>query len=498
MQKQWLKFCCAAILGLALSCAATPAGGANRPGHVSLPGHASLRLTPAAAFSQQAPRPDDSAALDRSVAEAVREKGLVGASVAVARDGKLILAKGYGKSSLASGAAVTPETPFAIGSITKQFTSACVLLLAERGKLSVEDKVAKYFPTLTDASRITLLDLMNHVSGYPDYYPLDFVDRRMLEPIGIDRLIHDYATQPLDFAPGTRWSYSNTGFIILGRVVEKVSGEPFGVFLRRNILEPLGLTHTFFLPKAGTAGLAEGYTSFALAAPEPAHPEAKGWIYSAGGLYSTPSDLVKWDMALVSGRVLAPKWYLLMTTARRLADGRTTRYGCGIGVGTAPDGETILQHGGAVSGFVASNLIVPGTRSAVVVLLNSEGSAGMRAIESLLVPAVLPERRNVPKVSGPPAAEAARTFFAGLQKGEVDRSRLGAEYNWFLTAERVKEAARALAPLGAPTAVQVRSLGERGGMETSAIVFTFGKTKVMVDMFRSTDGKIQQFLLWKQ
>lgn len=436
--------------------------------------------------------------LEQAIEKAIKQEHVIGVSIAVAHDGKILLAEGFGKRSLESGAAVTAETPFAIGSITKQFTAACVLLLAERGKLSVEDKVAKYFPDLTDANEITLLDLMNHVSGYRDYYPLDFVDRRMLTPIAVDALIHDYATRPLDFPPGTEWSYSNTGFIILGRVVEKVSGEPFAQFLKENILQPLGLTHTYFLPDAGIASLARGYTSFALGPMEPARPEASGWIYSAGGLYSTPSDLVKWDMALVSGRVLSEKWYRLMTTARHLADGRDTRYGCGIGVGVAPDGEEVLQHGGAVSGFIASNLTVPGTRSALVILLNSENEPGMRDLSAALMPAVLPKRGHVPHVAGPEAGEAAKAFFAELQKGEVDRSRLGAEYNWYLTPQRLAEAARWLGPLGAPEKAEVQTLGERGGMETSTVILTFPREKVVVDMFRSPDGKIQQFLLWKQ
>src|SRR4030042_2034367 len=122
-------------------------------------------------------------------------------------------------------------TPCAIGSITKQFTCACILKLAEAGNLAVDDKVAKYYPGLTRAGDITILDLMNHVSGYPDYYPLDFVDRRMLKEIPPDELIQIYAGGKLDFEAGTQYFYRNTGFVILGRVVEKTSGPPFGKFL---------------------------------------------------------------------------------------------------------------------------------------------------------------------------------------------------------------------------------------------------------------------------
>jgi D-alanyl-D-alanine carboxypeptidase len=137
---------------------------------------------------------------------------------------------------------------------------------------------------------------MNHVSGYPDYYPLDFVDSRMESPIAADELIQRYAGGKLDFEPGTQWSYSNTGYVILGRVVEKVSGQRLGEFMTRRILQPLGMDHSFFGPIDPGRTTAEGYTSFALGPPTPARPEAQGWLDGAAGLNCTALDLVKWDM----------------------------------------------------------------------------------------------------------------------------------------------------------------------------------------------------------
>ena len=440
----------------------------------------------------------DVVALDKELAGLVAERGVVGASVAVMDHGQVVLAKGYGKASLASGEPVTPETMFNIGSVTKQFTTASILLLAQEGKLSVDDKVAKYYPSLTDAGNITLLDLMGHLSGYPDYYPLDFVDERLLKTASADEIIQRYASGKLDFPPRSRYSYSNTGFIILGRVVEKVSGQPFGEFVTRRILKPLGMTHTAFLPTPGTAGFATGYISFGLASVEPAMHEVKDWLYAAGGLASTPSDLARWDLALVEGRVLGPKHYKIMTTPRTLTDGRTTRYGCGIAVRTTPEGELVLTHSGAVSGFLAENYIIPRTKSAVVVLLNSEESGAMNALHAKLVSALVTENAGVPKVAGPPALDAAKAMFRSLQAGQVDRSLLGDEFSQYLTAERLARAATALKPLGEPSDVKAGSLAERGGMEVSRIVFSFGGSSVAASMFRSTDGRIQQFLLTRQ
>jgi len=439
----------------------------------------------------------DIQALDAFVASELKAKGLVGLSVALLIDGKIVLAKGYGLSGL-DGTPATPETPFAIGSISKQFTCACILKLAEAGKLSVKDNVAKYYPGLTRAGDITLLDLMNHVSGYPDYYPLDFTDRRMLKEIPPDKLIKEYAGGKLDFEPGTQYSYSNTGFIILGRVVEKVSGRPFGEFLDEEILKPLGLNHTLYEPNPNQEGIARGYTTFALSKPEPATSESKGWIGSAGAIYSTASDLAAWDLALISGKVLNPDFYSMMTAPRELADGRISFYGCGLSI-SFRSGRKVLSHNGAVAGFYALNSCVPSTKSAVVVLSNFDSYDAVNAIFSKLIGEILTTTAPyIPVVSGPPAAEAHRLMLKSFQEGKVDRSLLGAEFDWFLTDKKLQGASERLKPYGEPTNVTVESTSERGGMEVSHSRITFAGGVLKGTMYRTPDGKIQQFFVSKE
>jgi CubicO group peptidase (beta-lactamase class C family) len=448
--------------------------------------------------SQSKPVTPDIQALDSYINGELKAKGLVGLSVALMIDGKVVLAKGYGRSDLDNGAAVGPETPFAIGSITKQFTCACILKLAEAGKLSVDDKVAKYYPGLTRAGDITILDLMNHVSGYPDYYPLDFVDRRMLKEIASDELIREYAGGKLDFEPGTQYSYSNTGFVILGRVVEKVSGQPFGKFLTEQVLRPLGLNHTFYEPDPNQAGLARGYTTFALSEPEAAVSEAKGWIATAGAVYSTGSDLAAWDLALVTGKALNPSSYALMTTPRQLTDGRISFYGCGLSISFRPD-RKVLAHNGAVAGFYALNACVPSTKSAVVVLSNFDSYDAVNSIYSKLMAAVLTTAAPyIPVISGPPAAEAHKLMLKSFQEGRVDRSLLGDEFNWYLTDKKIQAASLRLKPCGEPTKTDVLSTSERGGMEVSRVRFTFANGALSGLMYRSPDGKIQQFFVSKE
>ena len=454
--------------------------------------------------------PLDSPGLDACVRAEMKTQGLVGLSLAVVQNGRLLDVQGYGRARQ-DGPPVRPDTRFAIGSLTKQFTAACVLLLAEDGKLSVTDPVSKYYPTLTRASDIRLLDLMNQVSGYHDYYPLDFFEPRMAQPTTPEALLTEYATRPLDFAPGTHWSYTNTGYLILGRIVEKVSGESFGAFLQRRILTPLGMTHTTFQPAADAADLAQGYTRFALGPPQPAAREADGWMFSAGALYSTPADLAKWDGALMTGRVLRPASYRQMTTPRLLQNGLPTGYAAGLFV-ESTDGQVVLSHAGNVSGFVAENVLVPGTRSALIVLGNADyGSAdGLRRfVEPFLLahppagpapdtPPLPPDVMPIPKVSGPPAVAVAGQMFRALQQGVVDRSRLGADYNTFLSPLKLHVGATSLRPWGAPVSLTVQDTEERGGLEVSILGLTFGQGDLKGLLYRAPDGQVQEFLVYPE
>jgi CubicO group peptidase (beta-lactamase class C family) len=430
--------------------------------------------------------------IDSYLSAEVLLNGRIGLSVAIVRDGNLVLAKGYGQASIKAGTPVSTDAMFAIGSVTKQFTCACVLLLAEEGKLSVHDKVSRYFPNVTRADAISLLDLMNHTSGIPDYYPLDFVDRRMQKPIDPDALIVQYAGGKVDFEPGTAWSYSNTGYILLGRIVEKVSGQSFTQFLHDRILQPLNLEHTIYQPDTGDKRLATGYTSFALSDSEPAQPEAQGWIGSAGGLYSTPTDLTKWDLALLEGRVLRPDYYRIMTTARELSPEHSTGYACGLSIANH-EGRTVLRHGGAVSGFTAFNALIPSTRSALVLLCNKDG--GLGTLSDVLLELLLREESNVPKIAGASAADTVKAVLLQFQSGKLDRSQFGDEFNAYLSEKKFEGASGRLKNLGTPGEATVTSTHERGGMEVTRTTVSFPDRKVEILMYRTPDGKIEQFFI---
>ncbi len=445
--------------------------------------------------SVPAPPALNTARIDSMIRKTVSDKHLVGLSVSIAQDGKIAFAKGYGLKTLGGHDSVSTETQFAIGSVTKQFTCSAVLLLAQDGKVALTDPVAKYFPKLTHAADITLLDLGQHVSGYRDFYPLDFVDREMQKPATADAIIDEYATRPLDFDPGTRWSYSNTNFLILGRVVEQVSGQPFGAFLTQRIFAPVGMSHTLFDPEQHTGAMATGYTTFALGPPYPAEPEGRGWAGSAGAIWSTPTDLATWDLALIGGKVLSADSYRMLTTPRHLSDGRSTAYGCGDGVREVGP-AVVFSHGGAVAGFVAANVVIPATRSAIVMLANTDFASLNNLAENIV--ATLVPHVDVPAITGATAADAARRFLVALRQGNVDRSTLADDYNAFLTPELAAAAHASLTALGPITAVEVVSTRERGGMEVAEIHFRAGSTPAGAFMYRTPDGKIQEVLFQRQ
>jgi D-alanyl-D-alanine carboxypeptidase len=436
----------------------------------------------------------DATELDRVISQYVEDQALVGLSVGVMHEGRLVLVKGYGTSSLETHAPVTPETMFAIGSVTKQFTCAAVMLAAEDGKLSLRDRVAKYDPSLRRAEDISLLQLGQHVSGYADYYPLDFVDRVIVQPRSAEQITRDYARRPLDFEPGTKWSYSNTGFLILEEAVARASGESFSTFLSNRIFMRLHLDHTGYELAMNDPRAARGYTSFGMGAPERATPEGRGWLGGAGAIWSTPSDLLAWDSALMNGVLLSKASLRAMTTPARLPDGRSTAYGCGLNV--KEDGPAkVFSHNGAVSGFRASNTFIPANQSAVVLMANRDFASLTPLREAIL--AKLMPKDTMPAIAGPSADEAVRAFLQQLRDRKVDRSKLGEEFRFYLTDAKIADSSRALAR-NAPSDFEPAVLSERGGMEVSRTKFKLGDVTMQALMYRTPDGTIQQFLFFRQ
>jgi CubicO group peptidase (beta-lactamase class C family) len=448
---------------------------------------AGLFLSAHAASAQALP-PETVARIDAVVQEALKSSGAPAASIAIVRDDRLVLARAYGKARLETGAAASPDQRFPIGSVSKQFTAAAVLLLAEDGKLKLDDPVGKWVPGLTAGDRITIRQILSHTAGYRDFWPQDYVWSAMQKPVTPQAILDRWARVPLDFQPGEQWQYSNTGFVLAALIVEKASGQRFDDFLHARIFAPLGMTSvTEVVDHPLPAGDPGGYTRYALGPPRPAPKEGPGWLFGAGGLAMTAGDLAKWDLARIDRKLLKPASWRLMETSVRLNNGRDARYG--LGVAATSDGQLrLVQHGGAISGFLADNRVWPEARAAMVVFVNGDyGDPGgiANAVGQVL-----------PLASRPSAAETAkaRAFLEDLRAGHLRRDELTDDARDYFDEAAVADFKSSLGGLGAITAFEPVARALRGGFDQEVYEATLGKTKVRI-VARGDGQKYEQFMV---
>lgn len=435
------------------------------------------------------------AAVDSIARNVLDQTGVPSASLAVVRDGKVVYAQAYGDAKIEGHVPATTSMRYSIGSISKQFCAGAVLLLVQDGKLSLDDPVSKYFPDLTRASEVTVRQLLSHTSGYQDYWPQDYVMPAMLDSTTARHIVDTWAKKPLDFDPGTRWQYSNTNFVIAGMIVEKVSGMPFFEFLRARILNPLRIESVKNidlgrLPDSDPVG----YMRYALGPLRPAPKEGKGWLFAAGELAMTPSDLSKWDIAMIDQSLLAPASYRAMETEILLKSGVGTGYGLGVDVGMQA-GHRSIEHSGEVSGFTAENLVFPDDRAAVVVLTSQDAAAAAGAIARRVATRLF----TTEDASTHTHEDQACNIFKGLQKGTIDRSLFTSNANFYFSAQAIADFASSLAPLGEPTSFVQVSQSLRGGMVLRVYQARFanGGAGVRAWTFEMPDGKLEQYQVAK-
>jgi CubicO group peptidase (beta-lactamase class C family) len=449
-----------------------------------------ILLISAAPLSAQTP-PDLERKVSDKVLATLQENRASSASVAVVLDGKLAFAKGFGKANIDPPKPAAPETRYAVGSISKEFTAACLLLLQEQGKLSLDDKVAKYFPDLTRASEISIRQLLSHTSGYEDYAPQDYIIPEWTHPTTPRDVIDRWAKKPLNFDPGTKWQYSNTNYVIAGAIVEKVSGEPLLTFLRSRIFDPLSMGSAGDCFESPSAADATAYTRYAGGPPRPAKREATGWYFAAGELCMTPTDLAKWDMAFLRKEILSAQSYDEFTREMHLANGDRTGYALGLSLSEFHR-IPVISHGGEVSGFISSNNIYPTRKAAIVVLTNEDGvNLTGPIVNAIATAAFLPEEPAQSKQ----ADAQAKAILLGLRQGEIDRKLLTANCNSYFTDLALRDISSSLKPLGKLKSFTRASESLRGGMTHRAYTAQFEKKMVRLNIYVMPDGKYEQFMV---
>lgn len=291
-------------------------------------------------------------------------------SVLVAKDGIILLSKGYGQADRNKKIPNTGQTKFRIASVTKQFTAVAILILQSRGKLDLQDSVCDYISNCPAAWQpITLHHLLTHTSGIPDYYSSPDWTNYQATPIAPSALIEHFIDEPLDFQPGAMWKYSNSGYVALGAIIEQVSGTSYENFIKDNILDPLKMRDTGYLENIGD--LAIGYPDAFTTQPDDF--EDSSTLFASGGLYTTVNDLYLWDQALFTDKLI-PKDLLdkMLTPYVSTPDMvGITIFGYGYGWFIAEfKKHRMLFHTGRIEGFIALNAFYPDDKVVMIVLSN--------------------------------------------------------------------------------------------------------------------------------
>lgn len=332
-------------------------------------------------------------AVDAVMAE-VYKPGQPGAAIIVRKDGRTLLRKAYGTADLELGVVMEPDMVFRLGSITKQFTAVSILMLAEQGQLGLEDEITKFLPDYpTQGRKITVENLLTHTSGIQSYTDLPEWLSLWRKDFTLKELIDLFKDKPMEFEPGERWAYSNSGYILLGAIIEKISGQSYEQFVDAHIFKPLGMGHSFYgsaervIPRR-IPGYQAGGGGF-INAPYLSMTQP----YAAGSLLSNVDDLAVWSDAVFSGKLVGKRWLERAFTPYRLKNGESTGYGYGWFI-ASDRGHRSVEHGGGINGFATYEMTFPDDGLFLGILANSaiEGlSPEPRAVKVARLALGLPE-----------------------------------------------------------------------------------------------------------
>lgn len=454
---------------------------------------AALALVPTSAAAQ-ALSADETRQIDREVTATLKTTGVPAVSIAVVRDGQLVMARAWGTASTTLGPA-KPDMPFQIASNSKQFLAALLLRLAHQGKLSLDDTIDKWLPEVSGARTIRVRQLLSHTAGLQDYWPQDYAFAAMMQPATPETIVRGWAMKPLDYAPGTRWQYSNTGYVVAGVIAERVGGAPLGTLLARELFDPLGI-HPRFIDDTNGPEFPKGHDRYALGPVHQAVPPARGWLYAAGELSMTAAELAQWDIARIDRRVLSGAEWAEQETPVRLADGTSSHYGLGLSIKES-DGRRVFDHGGESVGFLSQNTVWPDDRAAVVVLTNAGFSDATTTLTAAIAKVILPHRASVD------TGEAARlddirAEFAALAAGRLVAAHFTVNGRGYFTAAALADYRRSLSALGPCHGwAAERAPRLRGGLVNRNFSVTCGKTALSLVTYAEpgAHGRWEQVLV---
>jgi CubicO group peptidase (beta-lactamase class C family) len=436
-------------------------------------------LPSAAIAAAPTPRAKE-AAIGRDVRRVMARYDVPGAAVMVLRDGRVTYVGTFGWRDAARRLPVRRDTLFEIGSITKQFTAACILQLQAAGKLQIDRPLSDYLPEAPHASEVTLRQLLTHTSGLHDYITdaQGEIDAKASQPSSYPDLIARIASLPLDFPPGSRWAYSNTGYLLLGRVIETVSGETYWDYLRGHILQPLRMTRTRTVADEGRlAAMAKGYRH-RNGVLETAPVLDASWAAAAGLLVAPLDDLAKWDTALLAGKVVPASDYRLMTLPASTRDGASTGYGFGFFLAPKDD-QPRIGHTGGSNGFTSADEYFPRQGVRIIAFTNlgddkpEAGEALTNAVFADLYPEIAAKAWTSARGEAPEITVAVSEAFGELQSGR-GYARFAKGLHDKLAGGVGERFVRSLGPYGPPSAAVFRGLRQDGAGIWYDYVMQFG------------------------
>ncbi|EGD59962.1 beta-lactamase [Novosphingobium nitrogenifigens DSM 19370] len=433
-------------------------------------------------------------AIDEAVTKTLARTGVPSVSIAVVRGGELVMTRAWGRASDTLPVA-RPDIPYQIASNSKQFLAALLLLLADEGKLSLDDTVAKWLPEVSGADHMSVRQLLSHTSGLQDYWPQDYAFAAMATPTTPEAIIDRWAKKPLDYDPGSRWQYSNTGYVVAGRIAEKAGGAPLAQLLDERLFHPLGI-HPLFIDDTNGPAFPKGYARAALGPVRQVTPPARGWLYAAGELSMTAADLARWDIARLDRRILPARDWAEQETPVRLSDGTSNGYGLGVSVRQV-DGRKTIDHGGESIGFLSQNTVWPDDRAALVVLTNAGFSDATSVLTEAIGAVILP--RAVQANTGESArTDDARAELAALAAGRFNPAHFTDDARSYFTPQTLTDYRRSLTALGACTGFAPKNKPRlRGGFVNRNFTVTCGKRSLTVITYaeRGDKGRWEQLLV---
>jgi D-alanyl-D-alanine carboxypeptidase len=376
----------------------------------------------------------------------IARRQAAGLSLAVVRGHDTLLLKGYGKADLELDTPTPDRAVYEIGSVTKQFTSAAILQLVERGRIALDDELIKYLPSYpTQGHTITIRRLMDHTSGIKGYTELPAFWSMAARKLPRDTLVALFAKEPFDFAPGDAMVYNNSAYFLLGLVIEKVSGRPYAEYVKDSLFTRAGMPDSRYCSESVIMPRKVHGYDYGPAGLQKAAPIDHTWPFSAGSLCSTAGDLLAWTGALHGGRILGPEAYRELVTPGALNDGTRLRYAKGLALSEIA-GHRAISHGGGIFGFTSFVTWLPDDSLTVVALLNSAGPAAPDDLVEAIVALLVGRKQPEPVPYAGDLAQLAGVY-QGVGRGQADTVTF-AVAEGALTIRRRTDAAQPLIHIG--------------------------------------------------